>query len=132
MKVTFVSKAVCAVALMFSLSSFAADKKEKHEKASAPNKVAFNAAVFKIAHSNKINLAVDKYSDSRLKVVLRDKSGNTTYYSETYEADQKYRRIFNLEEMKDGTYYFELTAGDQKLVKEVEISTNSARVISIE
>jgi len=132
MKISIISKAVCAVAIMFSLSSFAADKKEKNEKNSAPNKVALNAAVFQLNHTNKVKLAVNKGSDSHLKIVLKDKDGRT-FYAETYGKEQeKYRRVFDLEDMTDGTYYFELTSGDQKLTKEIDIHTNRDRVISID
>ena len=132
MKITIISKAVCAVAIMFSLSSFAADKKEKNETTTSPNKVAFNAGVFQVGTSNKVKLAVDRSADSRLRVVLRDKAGKT-YYSEMFgKGEEKYRRVFDLEEMNDGTYYFELTSGDQKLTKEIDIHTNRDRVISID
>lgn len=132
MKITIVSKAVLAVAMMFSLASFTPDKKGNRETNSSPNKVALNAAVFQLRNTNKVKLAVDKGTDSRLKVVLKDKAGKT-FYSETYERGvQKYRQVFDLEDMSDGTYYFELTYGDQKLTKEVAIQTNKDRVILFE
>lgn len=132
MKIRIISKAVLAVALMFSLSSFTSEKQEDNSTGSAPNKATFNASVFQVQNSRKIKLAVDKDATTQLKVVLKDKTG-TTYYREIYgKGELQYRRVFDLDGMNDGTYYFELTSGDQKLTKEVDIHTNSERVISID
>jgi hypothetical protein len=131
MKITIISKAVFAVAMMFSLSSFASDKKENRET-NVPNKMAFDAGVFQIGHSNKVKLAVDNSTDERLRVVLYDKTGRTYYNEMSGKRDKKYRQVFDLEGMTDGTYYFELSAGDQKITKEVAIETNSERVISFQ
>ena len=132
MKISIISKAVCAVAIMFSLSSFASDKKEKNETTSSSNKVAFNAAVLQVGTTHKVKLAVDRSADSRLRVVLKNKAGKT-FYSEVYgKGDLQYRRVFDLEDLNDGNYYFELTAGDKTITKEVGIHTNNERVISFE
>ena len=132
MKITIVSKAIFAVALMFSLSSFAFETKESHGRPTSPNKVAFNASIFQVRSSNKVKLAIDNGSESTLRVTLKDQAGKT-FYNETYKkGEQPYRRVFDLEGMNDGTYYFELTAGDQKLTKEIAIQTKGERVISVE
>ena len=90
------------------------------------------AAVFQVRNSSKIKLAVSKDAGLRLAVVLKDQTGKM-YYSETYGKEElQYRRTFDLEDLNDGTYFFELTCGDQKLSKEIEIHTNSQRLISIE
>ena len=132
MKITMISKAVCAVAVMFSLTSFASEKKGNGETSNSPNKIALSAAVFQVQNTHKVKLAVDKDVQARLSVVLKDKTGRI-YYRETYgKGDLQYRRVFDLDDMNDGTYYFELTSGDQKVTKEVDIRTTSDRVISID
>src|SRR5438309_1242549 len=120
MKISIVSNLICAFALTLSLTSFAADKKHKEEKETA-SAVKFDAALYKINDTNKVRLSVDKTENERLRVVLKDKAGKI-YYSEVFtERDSKYRRVFNMDEMSDGTYYFELWNNKNKLVKEVNI-----------
>jgi len=131
MKISIASILTSAFALTLSLTSFAADKKKnKEEKETAA--VTFDAALYKISDTNKVRLSVDKSQNERLRVVLKDKAGRI-YYSEVYnERDTKYRRIFNLDEMGDGTYYFELSHKKDKKVKEVNIESSSSKMISLQ
>jgi hypothetical protein len=128
MKITSISKLFCAIALCFSLTAFADKKDNKKEKSVK----SFNAAVFQIGNSNKVKLAVDTQDDKNLRIMLKDKAGRI-YYSELYNRkDDKYRRVFNFDEMTDGTYYFELSYNNQKLVKELNLETSTERNISLQ
>lgn len=131
MKISITSILTSAFALTLSFTSFAADKKKnKEEKETAA--VTFDAALYKIGDSNKVRLSVDKNANERLRVVLKDKAGKI-YYSEVFnERDTKYRRVFNLDEMGDGTYYFELSHKKDKKVKEVNIESTSSKMISLQ
>ncbi|ACT94116.1 hypothetical protein [Dyadobacter fermentans] len=131
MKISIASILTSAFAFTLSFTSFAADKKKnKEEKETAA--VTFDAALYKISDTNKVRLSVDKSQNERLRVVLKDKAGRI-YYSEVYnERDTKYRRIFNLDEMGDGTYYFELSHKKDKKVKEVNIESSSSKMISLQ
>lgn len=132
MKISIVSNLICAVALTLSLTSFAADKKKNNEEKETASAVTFDAALYKINNTNKVTLAVDKNANDRLRVVLKDKSGKI-YYSEVFnERNSKYRRVFNLDEMGDGTYYFELFHKKNKLMKEVNIQSTNAKMISLQ
>lgn len=124
MKISITSILASAFALTLSFTSFAADKKKnKEEKETAS--VAFDAALYKVGDTNKVRLSVDKNPNERLRVVLKDKAGKI-YYSEVFnERETKYRRVFNLDEMTDGTYYFELSHKKDKKVKEVNIESTS-------
>ena len=131
MKITIISKLV-ALALFLSLSSFAADKKSDRKNNASSSMVSLNAGLFQLVNTNKIKLAVDKGTEKRLQVKLKD-AGGRVLYNELYNKDaEQYRRVFDLEGMNDGTYYFELLYGDQKLVKEVQIQTSTGRSISIQ
>lgn len=131
MKISITSILTSAFALTLSFTSFAADKKKsKEEKETAA--VTFDAALYKIGDSNKVRLSVDKNANERLRVVLKDKAGKI-YYSEVFnQRDTKYRRVFNLDEMGDGTYYFELSHKKDKKVKEVNIESTSSKMISLQ
>jgi hypothetical protein len=131
MKISSIPTFLCALALTLSLSSFAGDKRNKKaEKDSKP--ATFNVALYQVSNTNKVKLAVDKDDDSRLRIVLKDKVGKV-FYSEVFnEKDSKYRRVFDLDEMHDGTYYFEMFYQKQKLTKEVQIRSTSEKLISLE
>lgn len=132
MKISITSILTSALALTLSFTSFAADKKKNKEEKETAGAVAFDAALYKIGDTNKVRLSVDKNANERLRVVLKDKAGKI-YYSEVFnERDTKYRRVFNLDEMSDGTYYFELSHKKDKKVKEVNIESTSSKMISLQ
>jgi hypothetical protein len=131
MKISNLSKLFCALALTLSLASFTTDKKNSEDKASSKG-VVFDAALYKVAQTNKVKLSVDKGEGDKLRVILKDKAGKI-YYSELFsQKDAKYRRVFDLEEMTDGTYYFELFNNKNRLVKEVQIHSTSEKLISLQ
>ena len=131
MKITIISK-LFVLALILSLSSFTADKKSDRKNTTSSNQVALNAGLFQLINTNKIKLAVDKGTEKCLQVKLKDQGGRILYNEMYNKNAEQYRRVFDLEGMSDGTYYFELLYGDQKLVKEVQIQTNRDRSISIQ
>ncbi|KAA0991487.1 hypothetical protein [Dyadobacter aurulentus] len=131
MKISIVSNLFCAVALTLSLASFTTDKKKNLEGKEA-NAISFDAGLYKISNTNKVRLAVNKDPNDRIRVVVKDKAGNV-YYSEIFdEVNSKYRRVFNLDEMRDGTYFFELRNRKNKLVKELQIESNVEKEISLQ
>lgn len=132
MKIMTISKTVFALALTFSVTSFASEKKEIGTNSTTTNPIAIKAAIFQLSHSNKVKLAVDKGTGSRLRVVLKDKGGRMLYSEMYSKYDAMYRRVFDLEDLGDGIYFFELGYDDQRIVKEIEIQTNRERVISIQ
>lgn len=136
MKITIISK-VLAFALVLSLASFTPDKKTDSGNTASPNRVTpnrvtLNAALFKLARTSKVKLAINKGTADRLRIHLKDKGGRILYTEMYSKSEEQYRRIFDMEGMQDGTYYFEMYYGDQKLVKEVEIQTNRERNISFQ
>jgi hypothetical protein len=132
MKISIVSNLFCAVALTLSLASFTTDKKKNNEEKETAGAVVFDAALYKITDTNKVKLSVDKNAKDRLRVILKDKGGKI-YYSEVFnQRDSKYRRVFDLAEMNDGTYVFELFNNKTKLIKEVQIQSTNEKLISLQ
>ena len=132
MKISNISNLFCALALTLSLTSFTMDKKVSKQEKEASKEVTLDAALYKVMATNKVKLSVDKNANDRLRVILKDKAGKI-YYSESFNENvSKYRRIFDLEEMGDGTYYFEMISKKKKLVKEVQIESTSAKFISLQ
>jgi len=132
MKITIISKMFFAFALMLSLTSFASEKKDGKENTASKKSVNFDASLFQLANTSKLKLSVDKGAGSNLRILLKDKGGRVLY-SEMYGKDQEqYRRVFNLNDMNDGTYFFELFYKGEKVVKEISIQTNSERKIALQ
>ena len=132
MKISIVSNLICAVALSLSLTSFTTDEKKNNEEKETASAVTFDAALYKTRSVNKVTLAVDKNPNERLRVILKDKGGKI-YYSEVFnQKDSKYRRVFDIDELGDGTYYFELFHNKNKVVKELNIESTNAKMISLQ
>ncbi|KAA6441664.1 hypothetical protein FEM33_01370 [Dyadobacter flavalbus] len=130
MKISLISNFLCAAAYTLSLASFTTDKKNSEEKETAGRKT-IQASLYKLAEGNKVKLSVDKSSDDKLKIILKDKNGHL-YYSEVYnDKDSQYRRVFNLNDMNEGKYTFELFYNKQKVVKTIEIQSKNDKYISL-
>ena len=132
MKITTISKLFCAVALSVSLMSFTGKNDKEAKKQTSESSATFAASVLQTGEKGyKVKLAVDRGTKDGLRVILKDKGGKV-YYSEFFsKKDEKYRRIFDLTDMTDGTYFFELYYNKRKLTKEVQLETTSERVISL-
>ncbi|MBE9461454.1 hypothetical protein ACFP1I_01640 [Dyadobacter subterraneus] len=123
----------CVLALALSLSSFTSetsDKKENPQKEETSKK-AFDAYLFKVPNTNKVKLVVDKNTDARLRILLTGKDGKI-YYTETNDdKGSKYRRQFDMNDLGDGVYYFELYSKKQTLIKEIKIQSASEKLVSL-
>ena len=133
MKITSISKLFCAVALCVSLTSFRGVSQEEGKESNDVKSSAMSASVIQSGkNGNKVKLAVDKGTDQSMSIFLKDRSGKI-YDRELFSKNEdKYRRIFNLTDMRDGSYYFELYYKDQKLTKEVQLETTVTRAISLQ
>lgn len=133
MKISIVSKFVLSLTLSLSLVSFSYAKEnegEKTDKKVKTSAMAFDASLYKLAGSNKVKLAIDKVSDAAVSVVLKDVKGNVIYQEVLNKNENEpYRRLFDVEAMEDGTYYFELYNKDQKMTKKLEIATSNNKVV---
>jgi hypothetical protein len=132
MKITIFSKLLIASALTFSLGSFTSDKKLDIERSEIAKREGFEASLFQLTHTQKVKLAINKGNDSFLRVILRDAAG-VTYYNELYaNGKDAYRRTFDLADMTDGTYHFDLFYKDHKLTKTVELRTSKDKIIILQ
>jgi hypothetical protein len=135
MKITTVSQFVLSLTLSLSLVSvtFAkGNEGEKTDKKVKTSVAAFDASLYKVANTNKVKLAIDKIPETSVNLVLKDTKG-TVIYEETLPKnnDQPYRRVFDIEGMEDGKYYFELYNKDQKITKKLEIATSNTKVVAL-
>lgn len=132
MKVSTISKFVLSLTLSLSLVSFSYAKEnegEKLDKKAKTSAVAFDASLYKVANTNKVKLAIDRIPDATVSVVLRNSEGDVIYQEALKGDSQPYRRVFDVEGMEDGTYYFELYNKDRKITKKLEITTSNNKVV---
>lgn len=135
MKISTVSKFVLSLTLSLSLVTFTyakGNKSEKTDKKTKSSVSAFDASLYKVANTSKVKLAINKIPETSVNLVLKDTRG-TIIYEETLPKnnDKPYRRVFDIEGMEDGKYYFELYNKDQKITKKLEIATSNTKVVAL-
>lgn len=92
----------------------------------------FNMGMYQIANSSKVNLAIVKPATSRMTIQIKDENGNVLHRESLPKDMEYYKRKFDLKEMGDGTYYFEMITNDEVVSKKVTITTAREQVIALE
>jgi hypothetical protein len=122
MKTVKTSIIAVAVALLSINATFAEDpatttpsKKEK----------SFDVGMFQSQSSMKMNLTIENYEAKQLKIALKNGQGEEIYNEIINKKTDKYWRKFDLSELTDGLYRFEISDGNNKIVKEVNIATQA-------
>ncbi len=135
MKISIASILLCAAALTLPFASLALEKGERYEEKRG-HALTFNATLYKIMNSNKVRLVVDVNENNPIRVFLKDESGKTlfsqTVNKEAMKNKQAFSLIFNLDEMRDGTYFVHVRdKKDNRLVKEISIENLHTKMISV-
>ena len=124
---TFAIAALSAV----SLISNGADNNNAPTKSKT-----FEVGMYQSVNTLKMNVMIEKSTDKNLSVVLKDGKGNVLYNERVTKGTKSYHGKYDLSELADGKYTFEFTKGDEKVVKEVNLSseapTESNRQIVVE
>jgi hypothetical protein len=107
-----------------------------------PNSVAptksktFEVGMYQSVNTQKMNVLIEKTTDKRLTVVLKNEKGDILYNENVSKNSKIFHGKYDLSELADGKYTFEFTKGDEKIVKEVNISserpTETKREIVVE
>ena len=130
MKITSISKIVLSLTLALSTLSFTYAKEEGTEKKETKAAAAFDASIYKVANTSKVKLAIDKIPDANVNIILRDNFGKVIYHEVLRKnSDGLYRRVFDLEGMEEGTYYFIMMGKNTKITKTAEISSTSTKIV---
>lgn len=100
----------------------------KSETLAAPK--ALEAVMYQIPETTKFKVHFLNNSGRKVTVQLRD-AQNQLVYSEVVSG-KNYIRKFDLNNLSDGAYRFEISNGNQYIVKEVALQTVSARSVQVE
>lgn len=96
----------------------------------------FEVGMYQSIHTLKMNVMIEKSTDKNLSVVLKDGKGNVLYNERLTKGTRSFHGKYDLSELADGKYTFEFTKGDEKIIKEVnlssEVPTENARQIVVE
>jgi hypothetical protein len=110
-----------------SAMTFISNATEKN----APTKATtFEVGMFQSINTMKMNVLIEKSTDSDLVVVLKDSKGDILVRERVSKKDKSYHAKYDLSELEDGKYTFEFTKGDEKLVKEVNLVTTKPTAIN--
>ncbi len=122
---------VIAVLSAVSLISNGADKSTTPTKSKT-----FEIGMYQSVNTLKMNVMIEKSTDKNLSVVLKDEKGNVLYTERMMKGAKNYHGKYDLSNLADGKYTFEFTKGDEKVIKEVNLSseapTESNRQIVVE
>jgi hypothetical protein len=87
-------------------------------------------AVYQVENTAKFKVHFENYDDS--PVVLRIRAANRKVLHEEVVREGKYVRKFDLGNMNDGDYTFEIANGKENFSKAIQLQTLSARTLQID
>jgi uncharacterized protein YegP (UPF0339 family) len=91
----------------------------------------FEVGIYQSINTLKMNVMIEKSADKDLVVVLKDKNGEILASERVNKNEKSYHAKFDMSELEDGKYTFEFTKGNEKIVKEVNLSTKTDRQIAM-
>ena len=99
----------------------------------APTKATtFAVGIYQSVNTLKVNIMIEKEEGKALLVELKDKNGEILASERVGKNDKLYHAKFDMSELEDGKYTFVITKGDEKVVKEFELSTKTDRKIVVQ
>ncbi len=101
------------------------------DNSTAPTKSkTFEVGMYQSVNTLKMNVMIEKSTDKNLLVVLKDEKGNILYNEQVSKGTKSYHGKYDLSDLADGKYTFEFTKGDEKVIKEVNLSSETPTVSS--
>ncbi len=88
------------------------------------------AAVYQIPGTTKVKIHFLNPSSKDVHLTLKT-ADNQVVYTE-FAGEKKYIRKFDMKDLQDGMYYFQLSNGTQTITKEIALQTVSARNVAIQ
>ena len=92
----------------------------------------FEVGIYQSVNTLKMNVLIEKSTDKDLMIELKDKNGEILASERVSKNEKTYHAKFDMSALEDGKYTFEFTKGNEKLVKEVELSTKTNRQLAMQ
>jgi hypothetical protein len=113
---TFAIAALSAISLISNASNNGA----------APTKSkTFEVGMYQSVNTLKMNVVIEKNTDSNLTVTLKNEKGDELYSEKINKNSKLYHGKFDMSNLEDGKYTFEFIKGGEKIVKEVNLATET-------
>lgn len=92
----------------------------------------FEVGIYQSINTMKMNVLIEKSTDQDLTVVLKDKNGEILASERISKNEKTYHAKFDMSALEDGKYTFEFTKGNEKVTKEIQLSTKTDRQIAMQ
>jgi len=100
-----------------------------------PKALSFNASAY-VTVDKRIRVSVQKTTDVRVLVLLRDKDNEVLFRQYISKKESKYMVKLNVNELSDGQYDLEFSSKDGSIRKQVSLSTalkdETSRIIAMQ
>ncbi len=111
-----------AIALFTTVSFFANANTDTNEATNA--KKTFAVGVYQTINTLKMNVMIEKLAGKNLTVHLKNEDGDVIHTEYIGKKQTAYHGKFDLKELEDGKYSFEISDGSTKIVKNVQVGTS--------
>ncbi|MDR6563182.1 MULTISPECIES: hypothetical protein [unclassified Arcicella] len=111
-----------AIALC-SVLSFFANATDKNEATNTQK--SFAVGMYQTINTLQMNILIEKLEGKNLSISLKNEKGEVLANEYVGKKGTTYRGKFDLSELEDGKYSFEITDGATKIVKTVNVGTVS-------
>lgn len=112
-----------ATAIVLAHPSLRAEEKPKAAKAKAAVPQTFGMSMFPKINSTKMNLMIENPYGIKLHIRLLNEKNELVYTELVGRKQTKYWRKFEMGELKDGRYRFEVSNGIETQSREVDLFT---------
>lgn len=85
----------------------------------------FEVGMYRVKNSLSMRLLMEKNLGERVSVRLLNDNGQTLYEEVVGKHTNKYARNFDFSQIQDGSYILEITNGEERVEKDINLSTNS-------
>ena len=121
---TFIKSIACALALTTTVA-FAHPTEEKTSN-NRPE-ATFESSAFVTADAN-LRVAIKKNAPQRVYLTLKNKDGQVLFAETIGKKDMAYAAKINVSDLTDGTYQLEITSGQNRVVKQLNLSSKKVEV----
>ena len=86
---------------------------------------------YQVPETTKFKVHFQNLSGESVRIVLKNDRHESVYVEDVANTKRSYIRKFDMKDMADGTYRFEITSGSQKVTKEISLQTMVARSVLV-
>lgn len=118
------------IALVAAMLAVAPVTNAANGKMEEPKAVTANTLTVKVEEVGKLVFKVqyENLTKKKANIVIRD-AENNVLFEQYASTDVNYKRKFDFSSLIDGTYTFEVSAGDQKFSQSFQILTQTSRTV---